>query len=79
MCVASQRRRRHPPALLLVGDRDSWPLSGMLRMLSVFPSAGSLVIVPGAGHPALSCGACVRDLIADFINTLQVGTLNCPR
>ena len=51
----------------------------MLRMLSVFPSAGSLVIVPGAGHPALSGGACVRDLIADFINTLQVGTLNCPR
>lgn len=57
------------PVLILVGDRDRWvPIEASRRLLAFFPDA-SFVVVAGVGHPALSYGECVADLISEFIET----------
>jgi pimeloyl-ACP methyl ester carboxylesterase len=59
------------PVLILVGDRDRLvPMTQSQELLEFYPNA-SFVVIPGVGHPALSGGLCVAELIADFVETLE--------
>jgi pimeloyl-ACP methyl ester carboxylesterase len=58
------------PVLALSGELDRWvPTETSRRLLEAYPDA-SFVIVADADHPTLSRGACVANLIAQFIQTL---------
>ena len=66
------------PTLILAGDRDmNVPIAASRSLAGVFPDS-RFVLIPGAGHPTLSLGACVADLIVKFIETLVVAEPNCP-
>lgn len=58
------------PALLLVGDEDP-AIASAAALAARFPE-GTIVVVPGIGHPSIMRGRCIAEFEAEFIETLQV-------
>lgn len=65
------------PTFVLDGDLDNVvPLEETIKVAALFPDSTS-VTIPEAGHETVGWSQCARDLVSEFVESLQVTDTSC--